>query len=45
MGRGQMSEGDKCQITGGVSAYVCAEISCPPRQLNGGCREGYWPGQ
>ena len=26
--------GDKCQITGGISAHARAEISCPPRQIN-----------
>jgi len=28
-----------------VSEYVCAEIGCPPWQLNGGCIEGYCPRQ
>jgi len=34
-----VSRGDKCQITCGVLAFVCVEISCPPRQFNGGCIE------
>ena len=38
--------GDQCQITGGVLAHACAEKDklSPPRQLNGGCIEGYSPG-
>jgi len=44
-GGGGRCQGDKCQITGAVSAYACAEISCPVWQLNGGCIEGNCPGQ
>ena len=36
---------DKCQITGVVSVYDCADkISCPLLQLNSGCMEGYCTG-
>jgi len=39
-GEGHVSGGGKCQITHGLGIRVCGDkISCPPRQLNGGCIE------
>ena len=45
-GRGQVSAGQMSEHTWYLGIRVCRDtISCPPRQLNCGCIEGYWHGQ